>query len=90
MVAPRKYAEEVRARAIRFVLDARKDPARGQGRRPDGKQLGINSETLRGWVTQAEVNADGRPGSRSPTSRVPRHRVADVVGKAQEAACARS
>ncbi len=28
-----------------------------------GKQLGINSETLRNWVTQAEIDGGVRPGT---------------------------
>jgi len=64
MAAPRKYPEELRERAIRLTLDARKDPASRPGavtRIAD--QLGINAETLRGWVGQAEVDAGSRPGT---------------------------
>jgi len=49
MVAPRKYPEELRERAIRMAVDARRDPvSRPSAVRRVGEQLGINPETLRG------------------------------------------
>jgi len=76
MPAPRKYPEELRERAIRMTLDARKDPVSRPGACARiGAQLGINPETLRGWVTQAEVDAGGRPG----TTTTDAAKLADLV-----------
>jgi transposase len=70
MAAPRKYPDELRERAIRLVLDAKTEPG-GVGKnacRRIGDQLGINPETLRGWVAQAEIDAGARPGTSTDTA----------------------
>ena len=48
---PKKYTDELKARAIELVLHAQADPdtARGAATRV-AAQLGINRETLRCWV----------------------------------------
>jgi transposase len=81
MVASRKYPEDLRERAIRLALDAREDPASRPGACTRiGEQLGINPETLRGWVSQAEVDA----GSRAGTSSAEAGRVAELERENRE------
>ena len=63
MSAPKKYPEEVRERAVRLVLDVEVEAGSVTGAcRRVGEQLGINADTLRGWVKQAQVDAGVRPG----------------------------
>ena len=81
MVAPRKYPDELRERAVRMVLDAKQDPMTRVGAcRRIGQQLGINSETLRGWVTQAEIDTGDRPG----TTTADAARVAELEREVRE------
>ena len=66
MAAPKKYPDELRERATRMTVEARRDPqtAAGAIQRIAG-QLGIHPEALRGWVKKAEVDAGQRPGTTS-------------------------
>ena len=64
MAAPRKHPDELREHATRMAVEARQNPAARDGaiaRTAD--RLGINRETLRNWVVQAEVDAGDRPGT---------------------------
>ncbi len=64
MPAPRKYPDEMRDRAIRLVLDIAEEAGSiTAGCRRIGEQLGVNTDTLRGWVKQAQIDAGQRPGA---------------------------
>lgn len=64
MAAPRKYPQEVRDRAVRMVTEARQDPERRHGALVCvAEQLGVNKETLRNWVKQADIDGGLRPGT---------------------------
>jgi hypothetical protein len=70
MVAPRKYPDELRERAIRLVLDAKADPASNIGACVQiGGQLGITRKPCAG--------APGRGRRRHPTGHDHRSRGAN-------------
>ncbi|WP_420481508.1 IS3 family transposase [Actinopolymorpha pittospori] len=81
MAAPRKYGDELRERATRMAVEARKDPASRPGAIARiAEQLGMHPETLRGWVRQAEIDGGVRPGTSSDESK----RIADLERENRE------
>ncbi len=63
MPAPRKYDQETRDRAVRMYQDRRQahpGEAAIESRRQIGALLDVHSETLRGWVERAEIDAGAR------------------------------
>ena len=54
MVAPRKYPDELRERAVRLVFESKRPIAHV------AQDLGVHKESLRHWVRQAEADSGGR------------------------------
>ncbi len=66
MPAPRKYPNELRERARRLVAEAMtEDPSLSLNAavRRIGPRVGVVSDTLRGWVKQACIDAGQVPGT---------------------------
>jgi transposase len=64
MPALKKYPPELKDRAVRLVVEARGGPGGDRGACARvGQQLGIPSDTLRGWVQRAEIDQGLRPGT---------------------------
>ncbi|GII55628.1 insertion element IS6110 uncharacterized 12.0 kDa protein [Planotetraspora thailandica] len=81
MPAPRKYPDELRERAVRMVFEVRQQTGQATGtiaRVAD--QLGVHCEALRGWVRQAEIDAQQRPG----TSTADAQRIAELEREVRE------
>jgi transposase-like protein len=65
MPAPRKYNQGLRDRAIRLVTEARQQEpglSLNAAAKRIGPRVGINPDTLRTWVKQADIDAGRRPG----------------------------
>jgi transposase len=63
VAAPGKFPDGLCERASRLAVEAREDPGRTAGAlQRIGEQFGINPETPRGRVEQAELDAGLRPG----------------------------
>ena len=81
MPAPRKYPDELRERAARLAVEARRDPASAVGAiRRIADQLGIHPEALRTWVKQAETDEGARRGTTSTEAA----RVAELEREVRE------
>ncbi|GAB3700211.1 transposase [Mariniluteicoccus flavus] len=66
MPAPRKYPLELRERAMRLVQEARKENPEvsvNQALIRIGQRVGVNADTLRGWVKLAQIDAGEWPGT---------------------------
>jgi|SRR5512132_752977 transposase len=77
----RRYPPELRERAVRMVLELREQTGQRTGTVARvAEQLGINKETLRNWINQAEIDDGQRPGV--PT--VERQRIAELEREIRE------
>lgn len=81
MAAQRKYPVELRERATRLAVEARREPATRVGvYKRIGDQLGVHPEALRTWVKQAEVDDGLAPG----TSTADAVRIAELEREVRE------
>jgi transposase len=83
VAGPKKYSDELRERATRMALDARREPTTAtRAIKRVADQLGIHPEALRTWVRQAEI--DG--GLRRSASMLRRARLRTVPGESANSA----
>jgi transposase len=62
----RRYSEAEKERAVRMVLQLRKELKTDHGTiKRVADQLGIGVESLRGWVKQHEIDTGVKPGTTS-------------------------
>ena len=78
----KKYPPELQERAVRMVFDLREESGTDRGSVVTvARRLGVNSETLRGWVSKAEIDSGKRPGTTSEDKK----KIAELERKLREA-----
>jgi transposase len=77
----KRYPPELRERAVRMVQETIEQTGERFGVITRvARQLGVGSESLRGWVRQAEVDGGRRPGITTEERR----RIAELEGEVRE------
>ena len=67
---PAKYSNEIREKAVRLVREHRDDyPSEWAAIVTVSKRLGMNRETLRIWVRQAEIDEGAAEGTSTEAAR---------------------
>ncbi len=68
---PSKYDAATRAKAVRLVVDHRGDyPSAWAAIKAVSARLGMNAETLRNWIRQAEVDRGDADGVSTEAARI--------------------
>jgi transposase len=81
MARPRLYPDEMRERAVRLLYEWRESRGVSDGGYTAvSQQLGLQRETLRRWVIEAEVEDGLRPG----VTKSERERIADLERENRE------
>jgi transposase len=78
---PQKYPDELRERAVRMVFEVREQTGEKHGVITRvARELGIGTESLRGWVNRAEIDS----GRRAGTSTADARRIAELEREVRE------
>jgi transposase len=78
---PQKYPDELRERAVRMVFEVREQTGEKHGVITRvARELGVGTESLRGWVNRAEIDS----GRRAGTSTADARRIAELERENRE------